>query len=327
MQKQKGLTRVEVVVVVVLLLLAVWYVVAFHKSETIAKRIVCGSVLKGLGTAMTVYGNDYDGHYPVQGGEAHTLWATRTDGWYDPSRDWASASQVTVGASLYLLIREADVSPKSFVCTMSREEQYGGQAPSRLDITELWDFGEWTPEPVKAEDDGIGNAHGPRNHVSYAYHMPYGPEGARSEFAAGGKHPAAFAVMADKNPWFDGKLETSATGRSWKECVGAMQLYEGRRASKRREVRSANARAHGREGQNVLFADGHYNYERVSDAAINRDNIYTRQAEGGSEEAIRIGDPDEMPTYTIDNKFQPRNGTDSFLVNDDSRLAPYGSVK
>ena len=61
---------------------------ALSKSKTIAQRVVCGTNLKGLSTAMMVYCNDYDDILP-------------TENWCD------------------LLIEEADVSPKSFVCPQS----------------------------------------------------------------------------------------------------------------------------------------------------------------------------------------------------------------
>lgn len=172
-------------------------------------------------------------------------------------------------------------------------------------------------------DDGIGSIHGPRNHVSYAYQMPYGPKGGPSEFTFGRKDPAAFAIMADKNPWFDARLKTGTSTEPWRKHVAPMQLYKDR-TSTRIPVCQASAYAHSRGGQNVLYADGHASFKKTPDVGIDRDNIYTRQAEGNTEEAIRIGDAEEMPTYTIDNKFQPRNETDSFLVNDDSRLPPYG---
>jgi len=326
MQNQKGLTLIEglVITVVVALLLAVLMPQLAHVSRY-AQREVCRTNLKGLSAAVSVYGNDYEQAFPLQGGHGTPPWTTGTEGWADPHKDWATAEGITVGASLYLLVREVDVSPRSFVCPSGGQTAFEGQNPDNLNFVELWDFGQWAHDLFKNPDDGTGSAHGPKIHVSYAYHMPYGPNGGPGEFAPGTKDPAAFAVMADKSPWFDPKLKTGEPAlEDWFDYVNAMTSYKGRRASKQWQVLQANAYPHGREGQNVLYADGHASFEKTPDVGINRDNIYTRQAEGGSEEAIRIGDPDEMPTYTIDNKFQPRNETDSFLVNDDSRLAPYG---
>ena len=67
----------------------------FQRIRIIAQRRACASNLKKLGEAMTVYANDYDGEYFVTGT-------------HDPN-------YMTVGESLYLLVREADVDPNSVI--------------------------------------------------------------------------------------------------------------------------------------------------------------------------------------------------------------------
>jgi prepilin-type processing-associated H-X9-DG protein len=62
---------------------------ALNKTKHIAQRVVCGTNLEGLGTAMMVYANDYDGQLPT------------ADQWCD------------------LLITKVDVSTKSLVCPES----------------------------------------------------------------------------------------------------------------------------------------------------------------------------------------------------------------
>lgn len=61
---------------------------ALSKTKMIAQRVVCGTNLKGLTTAMMVYVQDYDGILP-------------NENWCD------------------LLIEQADVSPQSFICPSS----------------------------------------------------------------------------------------------------------------------------------------------------------------------------------------------------------------
>ncbi len=72
------------IVLFIILLLAV-LIPALSKARLLAQRLVCGVNMEGLACAITVYSNDYDGLLPTQN-------------WCD------------------LLIEEADVSPKSFVC-------------------------------------------------------------------------------------------------------------------------------------------------------------------------------------------------------------------
>ena len=87
--KKKGFTLIEllVVIAIIAMLLAI-LMPALNKVKKIAQRVICGTNLKGLGTAQTVYANDYDDEYAVQGrGAAHT-WGSYTDGWQTPAKDW-----------------------------------------------------------------------------------------------------------------------------------------------------------------------------------------------------------------------------------------------
>lgn len=59
---------------------------ALNKTKHIAQRVVCATNLRGLGTALMIYTNDYDAQLP-------------------PADQWCD-----------LLISKADVSPKSLVC-------------------------------------------------------------------------------------------------------------------------------------------------------------------------------------------------------------------
>ena len=329
MQNRKALTLLDVLVtiLIIIVLLAIFMPALNRPHHRISRRVVCGTNLKGLGTAQVVYANDYDDKFAIQGGEGTPAWTTGTDEFFNPDKDWSKAKGITVGASLYLLVREADVSPKSFVCSKGGQTAYEGENPNGLDITELWDFGMYTPNRAKRRDDGVGNTHGPRNHVSYSYHMPYGPNGGAGLYAANGAMSSAFAVMSDKNPWYDPKLRTGTpTADNWADRVAAMGAYYiiGRNDNMEKwKIQRANAYPHGREGQNVLYADGHNAYVKTSDAGVKHDNIYTRRGMGDTETDIRIGNADEMARYTIDNAWQPRDADDSFLVNDDSRLPPY----
>jgi len=326
MKNRKALTLLDVVVTIFIIMVLLAIFIPFYgRAPRMRPRVICATNLKGLGTAMMVYANDYDDEFPIQGGEGTPAWATGTDEFFNPDKDWSTARGITVGASLYLLVREADVSPKSFVCPKGGQTAYEGENPNGLDITELWDFGMYTANRVKSRDDGRGNIHGPRNHVSYSYQMPYGPKGGAGRYAADGTKSAKFAVMADKNPWYDPTLRTGTpTARNWTDYVTAMGAYFGGNNNLEEwKIQRANAQPHSRDGQNVQYADGHTSYEKTTDVGVNYDNIYTRRGIGGSDGDIRIGDTDEMVRYTVDNAWQPRDDQDSFLVNDDSRLPPY----
>jgi prepilin-type N-terminal cleavage/methylation domain-containing protein len=275
--KKKGFTLIEllVVIAIIAMLLAI-LMPALNKVKKIAMRVICGTNLKGMGTAQTVYANDYADSYAVQGrGYGHTLNAGTT-AWNDSAKNWATVGNITVGASLYLLVREADVSPKSFVCPSSDQKEFSGKNVNNLDITNLWDFG--SPDY---------NSEGPAKTVSYAYHMPYAmgqagaATGAKGTYAATGANSASFAIMGDRNPWLDTKITQKNPAANQTTYLSDVALLNygvvpadwTSIESWRRQV--ANAYAHSREGQNVLFGDGHSSNETRSDVGINNDNIYT----------------------------------------------------
>ena len=67
--KKKGFTLIEllVVIAIIAMLLAI-LMPALNKVKKIAQRVVCGTNLKGLGTAQSVYSNDYEDQFAKQGG-------------------------------------------------------------------------------------------------------------------------------------------------------------------------------------------------------------------------------------------------------------------
>ena len=315
MKNRKALTRLDVVVIIFIVVVMLYiFMPVLNRTHKIAQRVVCRTNLKELGAAQMVYAADFDDEYAIQGGEGTPAWTTGTDGFSSPDKDWSTAKRITVGASLYLLVREADVSPRSFVCPSNGQKSYDGAgADSAIDITQLWDFGH--PD---VEDTGPGKC------VSYSYQMPYGPNGGPGRYAADASKSAAFAVMADKNPWYDPKLETGTpTADNWYDYIAPMGAYYEKGDLKKWKALAANAYPHNRAGQNVMHGDGHVAYKKRADVGIRYDNIYTRRGIGDSVGDIRIGDADEMARYTVDNAWQPRGVGDSFLVNDDSRLPPY----
>ena len=322
--RKKGFTLIELLVVIsiIAMLLAI-LMPALNKVKKIAMRVVCGTNLKGMGTAQMVYAHDYDDQYTVQGGGRARSLSYQTDNWQNPRfswRDQATANtNITIGASLYLLVREADVGTKSFICPAGDEQQYDGENTNSVDmpdLVELWDFG---------HIGDLGDTSGPANHVSYSYHMPYAgtmgtTTGARGPYAASGTQSASFALMADKNPSFDDKL-TNSQGDADNYTANAWYVNNqyspgktvGWDSIERWSLQIANTRSHDREGQNILFGDGSTSFENRPDVAQRNDNIYTPWGAqtNPTEGEVRCG--------TIEGSsdaFVPRSGEDSVLVND-----------
>lgn len=305
MKKKKGFTLIEllVVIAIIAMLLAI-LMPALGKVKKIAMRLVCGTNLKGMANAMNVYAFDYRDEYPIAGGAGVTTWSLETAAWADPSHAWNGPDSVSVAASLFMLVREADVGVKSFVCTASDQTAFVNETDQ--DVVELWDFG-----TAAAGDFG---AYGPAKCQSYSYHQPYKVGG--THYPADGTSNPGNAIMADRNPWYDSKLQVGTpTGQQFLEFVGVLNPNEFTSGTKMQkwEEQIANAEAHDREGQNVLFNDGHVEFAKRSDVGTRYDNIYTK-ATPNTEVGRRSGWCSAGIT-----SGGVANSEDSLLVNDELR--------
>ena len=257
---------------------------ALARTRSHAFRMVCGTNLSGIGKAMLIYSNDYEDEFPRAGGIS-SQWNSGIPNWMADNRYNAyglsadgSGGSATITSSLYLLVKYAEVTPRSFICKAdsgaTEFEHSDYSAVAGLELIDLWDFG-----PTGTE------------HCSYSYHMPYGL------YALTTSSEPGMAVAADRNPWMKAPSYEGKTP----DLLAAYNPD-----GSREMVNIGNAIAHQEDGQNVLFVDSHVAFEKVPFCGINDDNIYTYW-DGGD---IRRGG------YPIANVSEPAHRTDSFLVND-----------
>ena len=223
-------------------ILPIWRIVSMANRGT-AINMYCGTNLSGIGKAMLIYANDYGDALPRAGGRNST-WGTSV-AYNAANRMQAYAigpngtgGSAAISSSLYLLVKYAEVTPRSFICPQDRNvSQF--VAPNQ-DLVQLWDFGS---EPWK--------------HNSYAYQMPY------SAIALTTSDNPATPIAADRNPWMPSP--------GWGVKNFSAFNPDGNRAS----VMAGNSFPHQDEGQNVLYLDTHMTFENSSSCGINMDNIYS----------------------------------------------------
>lgn len=319
--RKKGFTLIEllVVIAIIAMLLAI-LMPALGQVKKMAQSLICRTNLKGCGTALHTFALDNEESYAVQGfGDPDFSWGTGTFYWRTAAgfvEGVKDDGEITVGASLYLLVREVDVETQTFVCPSADQKAYDGDLGDNppeplLDLLEVWDFGNLKHTPTK----------GPQNCNSYAYHLPY-KNGNLPAYAANSSIPGNFVMMADKNPFFDASMTAhfstgipEAEKQIWKTSAGQLFAdWDGVTALPWQQD-AANSGNHARDGQNVLFGDGHCTFEKRPDVGYKNDNIYTifqgappswneTQKRQGS---VKIG----APNGWVKSKY------DSFLVNDD----------
>lgn len=237
-----SLVELLVVIGIVVILLSIFipYVSKVREAE---HRAQCAENLRTIMSALGHYAAANHGEFPrVTYDPAHLPDGYEAYSGAAAPDPFARDTQVRpndVTASLWLLVRAGLAKPASFVC----------------------------PSTDQTPEDGAGiidwkhrSNFSSRSHLSYSYACPYSS-------AAGYKLndylPADFALMADRNPGVGGG--SNVTAPAWDSSP--FQLEQ------------ANSLNHRRVGQNVLYTDGHVQFQTTPYCGVGhageRDNIYT----------------------------------------------------
>jgi len=314
--KKKGFTLVELLVVIsIIALLMSILMPTLAKVKAMALRAVCSTNLGGIHKAILTYAQDNHEDYPRAGGKTSRWSATSSLPVFYAKTELVAfhqggkltgPSRATMGASLYLLIKYADVAPKQFICggdggavefelSLYNDvlQDKASDYPLTLtqDITLAWDFGgpagNWSSGGIP-----------PGQHYSYAYQIPYG--GAEQMFySLSTTRQPGIPIMADRNPYLV-LIQEHKSLEFVHEYVYGDPTKE----------QWGNSPSHKYEGQNVLFNDSSTRWETVPYCGINQDNIYTRAIES---EPPQIG---EAPARAYDGDALPLSGDDSLLLNE-----------
>jgi len=281
--RKKGFTLVELLVVIAIIALLMGILMpALARVRQIAFRMVCGTNLSGIGKAMLIYANDYEDELPVAGFSDST-WGAAGNTQYAAltAIDAFKNNKATITSCFYLLVKYAEVTPKSFICKGDTNASEFELEDQSRDLLELWDFGKL-----------------PTRHCSYSYHQPFDIPNKVNTFALTTSSEPALAVAADPNPWI-----TAGEGERDFEAF----IPEDMQGSTRDSVKAGNSLSHQDEGQNVLFLDSHVEFENTSYCGINEDNIYTYYSKSAH---IQKG---LEPASTA---VVPQTRQDSLIVND-----------
>ncbi len=287
--RRKGFTLVELLVVIAIIALLMGILMpALARVRQLAFRMTCGTNLSGIGKAMLIYANDYEDELPRAGGRnadwGKTIWnaATRATAYTDNG----TTSQASISSCFYLLVKYAEVTPKSFICK-------GDTGTTEFSLSEenVTDAGF---EMIDAWDFGLT----PTDNCSYSYHLPF------SVYALSISSEPGLAVCSERNPWID------SPGADSKKAEWGNFMPDTRDLGGDNETAVVgNAVTHQGDGQNVLYLDSHVEFTKRSFCGLEEDNIFTRSSYSDT------GDPlGEMPvpskTYDIYNR------KDSCLLHD-----------
>jgi prepilin-type N-terminal cleavage/methylation domain-containing protein len=292
--KRKGFTLVELLVVIAIIALLMGILMpALSRVRQLAFRLTCGTNLAGVGKAMLIYANDYDNELPRSGGK-NAEWGPLPN-WAAPDRYSAygatgtAVGKGTITSCFYLLVKYAEVTPKSFVCkgdTGTNEWQLSDETNvlTGFEMIDAWDFG---LTPV--------------DNCSYSYHLPFG------QYALTTSSEPGLAVASERNPWITSPAGAPGVFADFRPDVAP---YNGTTET----ALKGNAISHQGDGQNVLFLDSHVEFAKRAFCSLEDDNIFTKSAN-----TIKGDAKGTMPVYST--SYAPMNRKDSLLVHDPDKFA------
>ena len=306
-KRKRAFTLIELLVVVAIIALLISILLpSLSRARELSKRLVCGAQLKGLGTSFKIYANDNIERWPCppfseesipdieytgkmyDGGTLAREDMSCTD---EDEHDWCSGGteELSTTRALWMLVRSGEVTVKQYICPSSDAVPDDTQ-----EIDRYYDFKTWA-------------------HVSYGYQVPFGPSDTRPSENVDSR----MAMTADKGPFSSGLDASCVEPSGWTEDFMDLTVNSSPNEWKRLNSPNHGGRGSG-EGQEILFADGHVDFERKPIVGIDNDNIYTLMTDNASDEGRILGaspcepDPATADPYPGEATF----GEDQHAVSD-----------
>jgi len=244
---RKAFTLLEILAVIFIIAIVTAVLLpTITRTHEPANRVKCGSNLRMIGQAIQLYANENKGNYPrvMYTQDLPPTWGTGVtapNAFADPNRP--TANDVTAG--VFLLLRTQDITPEVFVCPVQNPslnpvpDTFGGGANTAANRS---NFTDW------------------RKNLSYSFANVY-PDAAALEngYKLNATTGAEFAIAADLNPGVGDGYDVTFQ----------------KETSSQADMQKANSRNHQGQGQNVLYGDGHAEFQQNPFCGSKRDNIYT----------------------------------------------------
>lgn len=275
-----GFTLVQLLVVIGLIGFLISIMIpSLCKSRESANRVKCQSNLSQLGRALLLYANENKGAFPQTHYVVDAPINLTNDG-FDDANPFAIAPEGrkinNIPSAMFLLVRTQDLTTEVFTCPSGTAQK---DVMANLAATQRGNF------------TGTGKPGGEvTDHVSYGFVNVYPSTAAleKQYKARLSAYGGEFAVAADLSPL----------------PIGHADLLACKVNAPRSTIVKANSRNHDSDGQNVLYADGHAEFQQSPLCGADSDNIFAAQdtAPAVAKTGASVGGAD------------PKSATDSVIL-------------
>jgi len=240
-RKTGAFTLVELLVVIGIIALLISILLpSLNKARETANRVKCAANLRSIGQALLMYENDNHGLYPrtYWDGTGNVVYTSANiAGNLNVSPFSVAGTIDNVTSSLFLVLANEDVTAGIFVC------------PSSSATPDTFGGGTYVAQNRITFTNVVNN-------LSYSYACPFGtPAAVTAGFKLNASIDPTFAIASDLNPGVT--------------APNNAQLYPGGAGA------ASNSNNHAKAGQNVLYADGHVDWQQAVNVGYQTDNIFS----------------------------------------------------